>query len=57
VKLVILAIYNLILLIGTAYLVGWQGWSAWWFLFTICCLSYSKPKTICECGHCPKDDE
>lgn len=56
-KLVILAIYNLILLIGTAYLVGWQGWSAWWFLFTICCLSYSKPKTICECGHCPKDDE
>ena len=23
-------IYNLILLCGTAYLVGWNGWSGWW---------------------------
>lgn len=41
--LIIAMIYNLILLIGTAYLVGWCGWSPWWFLFTmLCAASYNK---------------
>jgi len=34
-KLLLAMIYNLILLGGTAWLVRWQGWSAWWFLFTV----------------------
>lgn len=25
-------IYNLAVLAGTAYLVGWRDWSPWWFL-------------------------
>ena len=35
-------IYNLILLCGTAYLVGWNGWSGWWFLLTVMLLSTGK---------------
>lgn len=35
-------IYNLTLLIGTAWLVGWQGWSAWWFLLTVLILAGKK---------------
>ena len=34
--------FNLILLAGTAYLVGWCGWSPWWFLFTAVLLSGVK---------------
>lgn len=41
-RLAVLAIYNLILLVGTAYLVGWQGWSGWWFLFTMLLLASGK---------------
>jgi hypothetical protein len=38
-------IYNLILLIGIVYLVGWQNWSPWWFLLTMCCAaSFSDKK-------------
>lgn len=41
--MIILAmIYNLILLCGTAYLVGWQDWSGWWFLLTVCLLAGRK---------------
>ena len=36
------AIYNVTLLAGTAYLVGWQGWSAWWFLLTVMCLAHKS---------------
>jgi hypothetical protein len=25
-------VYNLILIGTTIWLVGWQGWSAWWFI-------------------------
>ena len=25
----------LLILAGTVWLVGWQGWSAWWFLFAV----------------------
>ena len=35
-------IYNLILLGGTVYLVGWQDWSAWWFVFTVLLLANGK---------------
>lgn len=41
-KLVPAMIYNLILLVGTAYLVGWQGWSGWWFLLTVILLASGK---------------
>ena len=27
-------LYQLCAWAGTVYLVGWCGWSAWWFLFT-----------------------
>jgi hypothetical protein len=44
-SLLIAAVYNLILLIGTVYLVGWQNWSPWWFLLTMCCAaSFSDKK-------------
>lgn len=35
-------IYNLIILAGTVYLVGWQGWSAWWFLLAVILLASGK---------------
>ena len=41
-KLALAMVYNLILLAGTAYLVGWQDWSAWWFLFTALLLANGK---------------
>ncbi len=40
---------NLVLIAGTAYLVGWHGWSGWWFLLTICLLnSYKTTKSKLE---------
>jgi hypothetical protein len=41
-KLLLAMIYNLILLVGTVYLVGWQGWSAWWFVLTALLLANGK---------------
>jgi len=41
-RLLLAMTYNLILLVGTAYLVGWQGWSGWWFLFTMLLLASGK---------------
>lgn len=41
-KLLLAMIYNLILLGGTVYLVGWQDWSAWWFLLTVILLASGK---------------
>lgn len=41
-KLALAMMYNLILLVGTVYLVGWQGWSAWWFVLTILLLANGK---------------
>jgi hypothetical protein len=41
-KLALAMIYNLILLVGTVYLVGWQGWSAWWFVLTLLLLANGK---------------
>ena len=38
----ILLVYNLILLAGTAYLVGWRGWSAWWFALAVCLLATGR---------------
>jgi len=43
------AIYNIILLVGTAWLVGWQGWSGWWFVLTICLLANSTHR-LCNIG-------
>jgi len=41
-KLLLLIIYNLIILSGTAYLVGWQDWSGWWFLLTVLLLANER---------------
>lgn len=41
-RLMLAMTYNLILLVGTVYLVGWQGWSAWWFLLTVILLASGK---------------
>ena len=37
--IVLYMIYNLMLLGGTAYLVGWHEWSPWWFLLTVLLLA------------------
>lgn len=42
-RLLIVAVYNLSILAGTAYLVEYHYWSAWWFLFAAITLgTYSK---------------
>lgn len=41
-KLMLAMTYNLILLVGTVYLVGWQAWSAWWFVLTVLLLANGK---------------
>lgn len=33
--LAIITSYNAFLLGGTAYLIGWQGWSAWWLILPL----------------------
>jgi hypothetical protein len=43
-KFLIACVYNLILLAGTVYLVGWQNWSPWWFLLTVCCAASFSEK-------------
>lgn len=40
--IVLAMIYNLILIIGTVYLVGWHNWSGWWFLLTVILLASGK---------------
>jgi mannose/fructose/N-acetylgalactosamine-specific phosphotransferase system component IID len=35
---VITSIYNIILLAGTVYLVGFLNWNPWWFALTLCLL-------------------
>lgn len=34
----IILLYNLSILVGTAYLVDVRDWNPWWFLFSIVCL-------------------
>ncbi len=41
-KLALAMIYNLIILVGTVYLVGWRDWSAWWFLLSVLLLANGK---------------
>jgi hypothetical protein len=41
-NLLLAMIYNLVILGATVYLVGWQGWSAWWFLLTVSLLAGKK---------------
>ena len=41
-ELFLAMIYNLAILGTTVYLVGWQGWSAWWFLLTVLLLASHK---------------
>ena len=33
-------LYNLSLLAGTAWLIGWHGWSPWWMLFALILVVY-----------------
>jgi uncharacterized membrane protein SpoIIM required for sporulation len=41
-RLLLAMIYNLIILGTTVYLVGWQNWSAWWFVLTVLLLTNGK---------------
>lgn len=35
-------IWNIFVLGGSVYLVGWQGWNPWWLLATIVLLVFPK---------------
>lgn len=39
---VCVAVINLTILVGCAYLVGWREWSPWWFLFAFLCMHSSS---------------
>ena len=41
-RLLLAMIYNLTILGTTVYLVGWQAWSAWWFLLAVILLTDGK---------------
>ena len=41
---ILVILYNLTLLGGTAYLVQQYNWSAWWFLLTVLCLVSTKDR-------------
>ena len=47
-RLLILATYNIIILAGTVYLVGWQNWNPWWFLFAMACMASYKNSGECK---------
>lgn len=42
----VVAVYNLALLGGTAYLVTAHGWSGWWFLLAV---ALFKTVSGCDC--------
>lgn len=42
VLILIMALYNLTIFIGTAYLVQFYHWSSWWFLFDMLIISYRE---------------
>ena len=42
--LLMVILYDLVLLIGTAYLVQEHGWSMWTFLLTMCFFMTAKTK-------------
>lgn len=41
-NVLIICLYNLILVAGTAYLVALHDWSPWWFLLTVIMLHTGK---------------
>jgi hypothetical protein len=41
---IVVCCYNLALLAGTVLLVGWNGWSPWWFLLTALLLASYKTR-------------
>lgn len=53
IETLLVVIYNLTLIIGTAYLVQVCNWSGWWFLLTLCFLAGTTKK--CKC--CKKSKE
>ena len=42
-------IYNIAILAGTAYLVQVFEWNPWWFLFTMCCMMSETKHPKCKC--------
>lgn len=44
IAIIIVAVYNLSLLAGTAYMVQMWDWSPWWFLLTVLLLGNYKGK-------------
>ena len=43
---VLLVLQNIVVLGGTAYLVGWRDWSPWWFLFAATLVNVPVSGTI-----------
>lgn len=51
ITILLLVIYNLTLLVGTAFLVQVYDWSPWWFLFTVLILgNYKKDESCAFCA-------
>lgn len=44
INLLIVVIYNLIILVGTAYLVTVYNWSPWWFVLSILIMGKGRVK-------------
>ena len=42
-------IYNLVIIVGTVYLIQAYSWSAWWMLLAFCMLAGTKRKITCTC--------
>lgn len=38
--------FDLAILAGTAYLIGWCDWSAWWMWLAVIVCAGSNPKTL-----------
>lgn len=41
-----MAVFDSFVLAGTAYLVGWCGWSAWWFVLAFLMCAGSNPRKL-----------
>jgi hypothetical protein len=42
----IMVLFDAFILAGTVWLVGWCGWSPWWFVVTILMCSGSSPSGV-----------
>ncbi len=42
----VMSIFDLVILTGSAWLIGWHGWSAWWMLFAAYVISGRNPTKV-----------